>query len=131
MSIPDWPYLPHLRWLPRQSGSDSRNWLWILPKLGGSGCESSRFKSGLGSNRSIWLGPPVMNRKMQRLALAGRCPLLAASGPRDSRGPRFATQQIGEPEQPEAASGHLQEFAPAARVKRLRAGAAVEARLGH
>ena len=124
MSMPDWPYLPHLRWLPRQSGSASRNWLWILPKLGGRGCESRRFKSGLGSNRSIWLGPPVMNRKMQRLALAGKWPGRGASGPGGRGGPRVASQQIGQPEQPEPAAGGLEELAPAARSERLRAGTA-------
>src|SRR5262249_39956599 len=81
MSIPDRPYLPQRRWLPRQSGSSSRNWLWIFPKLGGRGWPSSRLSSGLGSNRSTWLGPPVMNRKMHRLALAGKWPALGARAP--------------------------------------------------
>ena len=30
-----------------------------------------RFKAGLGSNRSIWLGPPFMKRWMTLLARAG------------------------------------------------------------
>ena len=32
-----------------------------------------RFKVGLGSNRSIWLGPPFMNRWITLLARAGNC----------------------------------------------------------
>ena len=103
-----------------------------MPKLGGSGCESSRFKSGLGSNRSIWLGPPVMNRKMQRLALAGKWPGRGASGPGGRGGLRIASQQIGQAEQAEPAAGDLEKLATAARSERLRAGtAAVRERLGH
>ena len=57
-------------------------------------------------------------------------PALASQRPGGSRRPRFATQQIGQPEQPEPASGDLQEFATAARAKRLRAGTAVEGEAG-
>ena len=48
MSIPDSPYRPNAGSLPRQSGSFSRNWLKIFPKLGGRGCPSSRLRTGLG-----------------------------------------------------------------------------------
>ena len=95
MSRPDWPYLPHLRCEPMQRGSLSRNWLWILPKLGGRGWPSSVFRTGLGSNRSIWLGPPVMNRKMHRLALAVICGGFAASGLAD--GPAARTLAPDDP----------------------------------
>ena len=37
---------------------------------GGSDWPEYFCNAGLGSNRSIWLGPPVLNTKMQRLAFA-------------------------------------------------------------
>ena len=40
-----------------------------LPKLSGSFLPASLLSRGLGSNKSIWLGPPSMNRKMTDLAL--------------------------------------------------------------
>ena len=39
------------------------------PKLAGMGCPAISFNLGLGSNRSMWLGAPSMNRKITRLAL--------------------------------------------------------------
>ena len=45
-------------------------------------------------------------------------------------GASVAAEQVGEPEQTEAASGHFEEFATAARQERLGAGAAIEAGLG-
>src|SRR5436305_9735004 len=56
-------------------------------KLGGNGWPASRFTSGLGSNVSMWLGPPSMNRKITLRALAGRrhgADLLIAEGVVDS-----------------------------------------------
>ena len=41
-------------------------------KLAGSGWPARRFSSGLGSNVSIWLGPPSMKRKITLRAVAGR-----------------------------------------------------------
>src|SRR3954447_11161286 len=40
-----------------------------LPYDGGSGCPASRPISGLGSNRSIWLGPPSMNSQITDFAV--------------------------------------------------------------
>ena len=47
---------------------------------GGSGLPCHFCSSGLGSNRSIWLGPPSMNRKMTFFALGAKCGFLGASG---------------------------------------------------
>ena len=46
----------------------------------GSGLPWYFASAGLGSYRSIWLGPPSMNRKMTLLALPGKCGFLGASG---------------------------------------------------
>ena len=51
-----------------------------LPKDGGKGWPASRFSSGLGSNKSMWLGPPSMNSQMTDLALGGKCGGLGAIG---------------------------------------------------
>src|SRR4051794_39786152 len=42
-------------------------------------CSSASF--GLGSNVSMWLGPPSMNRQMQAFALAAWCAGFGESGP--------------------------------------------------
>src|SRR5205807_5474125 len=52
---------------------------WAL-KLGGRGWPLSLVSAGLGSKVSRWLGPPVMNRKITLLALAGKCGFRGASG---------------------------------------------------
>jgi hypothetical protein len=44
----------------------------IEPKLGGNRFPSSRSKAGFGSNISIWLGPPTMNKKMHRFAFGAK-----------------------------------------------------------
>jgi hypothetical protein len=108
MSTPDWPYLPHFRWLPRQSGSASRNWLWILPKLGGRAWPSSRLRSGFGSKRSTWLGPPVMNRKMHAWPWRGSGQLVASGLVGEPAG--TSRQQIGQAEHAEPTTGDLEEL---------------------
>src|SRR5260370_210066 len=55
------------------------NW-WPCTTLGGSGWPWSRFSSGFGSNVSIWLGPPCMNRKITCFARPGKCGFLGANG---------------------------------------------------
>src|SRR5262249_47169636 len=49
-------------------------------KLGGSGLPFHFTSSGLGSNRSTWLAPPNMKRKMTDFAFPSKWPGLAASG---------------------------------------------------
>ena len=51
-----------------------------LVSSGGSGLPCHFWSSGLGSKRSIWLGPPSMNMKMTFLALGAKCGLRGASG---------------------------------------------------
>src|SRR5215831_14073433 len=79
-SRPDWPCLENLRVLARSGVSPLVNWLTGLPKLSGSGLPCHLARSGFGSNRSTWLGPPTMNVKITDLALASWCGFLAASG---------------------------------------------------
>src|SRR5262245_37328524 len=79
-SMPLWPYLRKVRFVPRSRAFFWTNWYLASPNSPGRGWPSSRFRSGLGSNVSKWLGPPAMNRKMTARALAGRWGGFAASG---------------------------------------------------
>src|SRR5258708_7639577 len=80
-SAPHWPYGLNSRGLARTAAvglmKASLSWLVID---GGSGLPCHFFNSGLGSNRSTWLGAPSMNMKMTFLALAGSGGALGASG---------------------------------------------------
>ena len=79
ISTPDWPHflktrrepskVPKLRAL--STGSFSLN---------GIGWPCRLTSSGLGSNKSTWLGPPYMNKKITFRAFAGKCGGLGASG---------------------------------------------------
>src|SRR5258708_22171420 len=51
-----------------------------LPNDAGSDWAASRSSSGLGSNRSRWLGPPSTNTQITDLALGGKCGGFGASG---------------------------------------------------
>src|SRR6266567_3904918 len=44
------------------------------------GCPARRIKSGFGSNKSTWLGPPDMKRKITRRARGAKCGAFGASG---------------------------------------------------
>src|SRR5687768_11162035 len=50
------------------------------PKLGGIGLPASSARSGLGSKRSMWEGPPSMKRKMTLFALGGWIGFFGARG---------------------------------------------------
>ncbi len=67
------PLLPW-RWKVRFDASSGAPYSPIAvmtsPKLAGSGFPARRVSSGLGSKRSIALGPPSMKRKMTLLAVA-------------------------------------------------------------
>src|SRR4029450_407875 len=56
------------------------NWYLASPNCAGRGWPSSWLRSGLGSNVSMWLGPPTMNRKITDLAFGAKFGGLAASG---------------------------------------------------
>ena len=51
-----------------------------LPNDAGSGWPASRSSSGLGSNRSTWLGPPSMNTQITDMALGAKWGAFGASG---------------------------------------------------
>src|SRR5688572_13289264 len=52
----------------------------ILPKDSGMGCPARLSSAGFGSNRSIWLGPPSMKRKMTDFAVGLWCGCFAFNG---------------------------------------------------
>ena len=70
----------------------------VATEAGGS-CPAYRSSAGLGSNVSTCDGPPFMNRKMTRLARAGKCDALGASGSRGTASslPLVAAAQADPP----------------------------------
>src|SRR5262249_6671984 len=81
-SKPHWPCFLNFRVLAISGVSPLVNWLTKVPSLLGSGLPCCLVTSGLGSKRSSGLGPPTMNMKMTRFALATKCGSLAAKGER-------------------------------------------------
>src|SRR5437016_4046127 len=80
-SMPHWPDGRKTRGLPSTEAVGLMNAsLRSLVSDGGSDLPFHFCKAGLGSNRSIWLGAPSMNRKMTFLALAGNCGARGSSG---------------------------------------------------
>src|SRR5262245_9058671 len=79
-SIPLRPCFANSRVLGMMTASPCVSWLFGRPVDSGSGLPAHFASAGLGSNRSIWLGPPTMNRKMTRLAFGSKCDFLGASG---------------------------------------------------
>ena len=77
---------------------------------GGSGLPCHFWSSGLGSKRSIWLGPPSMNMKMTFLALGAKCGFRGrqrvgiASG-----GAAFVVQQLRQRDGADAAGAFAKE----------------------
>src|ERR1035438_9199382 len=72
-SVPLWPCWVKTRGLERTAAlglvkARRRS----LVSSGGRGLPCHFWSSGLGSKRSIWLGPPSMNMKMTFLALAAK-----------------------------------------------------------
>ena len=75
--------IPHLPARLNSQGEPSRFPVAVRSSLGfanGSGLPFSARRRGFGSKVSTWLGPPLMNKKMTRLARAGKCGALGASG---------------------------------------------------
>ena len=66
---PPLPYWPQVRLLASSGAPYSPMAVMTGLKLSGSGLPANCSSLGLGSNKSMWLGPPSMNRKMTRLAL--------------------------------------------------------------
>ncbi len=84
-------------------------------KLDGSGSPSSLFKSGLGSNKSMWLGPPSRKHQMTLLAVGWKCGILSRDrvfGPAMSfRRLDVALKQRHERQTAKTAAGAEQEIA--------------------
>src|SRR5205823_795018 len=78
--MPHRPCCANLRRLARRLLPPTPIGVKTLPKLAGSGWPFRLVSSGFGSNRSRWLGPPSMNRKIQLLALAAKWDGLGVSG---------------------------------------------------
>src|SRR2546422_5568377 len=78
--MPDWP--------PRRNGRKGGNKLFFAtlrrvlnaPNDSGIGWPASRIKSGFGSNKSTWLGPPDIKRKMTARACGVKCGVRGARG---------------------------------------------------
>ena len=62
MSMPLWPHLRNVRRVAKSGLWATFRRVATGPKLAGKGCPARRWRSGLGSNVSRWLGPPCMNR---------------------------------------------------------------------
>src|SRR5687768_7374606 len=84
----------------------------ISPKLLGSGWPAYLIRSGFGSNRSTWLGPPCMNSQITRLARGAKCGSAGARG-------FFAAALAFSPESNEA-SASIPAPPPAVRKKSRR-----------
>src|ERR1041385_4422724 len=73
-SVPLWPCGAKVRGLARTAASGlvkARRRSLVIEAGRGLPCHC--WSAGLGSKRSIWLGPPSMKRKITFLALAGKC----------------------------------------------------------
>ena len=66
---PDWPYCFHVRLLGISGALYSPMGVMTGAKLEGSGFPARSTNFGFGSKRSMWLGPPSINKKMTLLAL--------------------------------------------------------------
>src|SRR5437660_1191681 len=86
-SMPDWPYLRNARRQPSTVWrSNFENCSCTEPKLAGTCWPSRRCSAGFGSKVSRCEGPPCMNRKITRLAVAGKWVLLSATAAAASAG---------------------------------------------
>src|SRR5262249_47491335 len=83
---PPLPCCCHFRLHANSGEPNSPIAVMILPTDGGSGLPAISLTLGLGSNVSMWLGPPSMNRKMHAFALAGTCGPRGPSGRAAGRG---------------------------------------------
>ena len=60
--MPLWPHLRNVRLVASSGFAATCRRVATGPKLAGSGWPARRWRSGLGSKVSRWLGPPCMNR---------------------------------------------------------------------
>ena len=77
---------------------------------GGRGLPCHFFSAGFGSNRSIWLGPPSMKRKMTFLAFGAKCGFSRRK--RIRRLGARPCQQVRQRDHAESAAGILQKGTP-------------------
>ena len=87
--MPLWPYFVNVRGLASTAAfglvNASRRF-FVMDS--GKGLPLHFCNSGLGSNKSIWLGPPSMKRKMTFFAFGAKCGLFGASGLFSTTAPR-------------------------------------------
>src|SRR4051812_22381150 len=69
ISIPHWPRFSNLNGLAKTLDEASAALSYLISP--GNGWLSYFAITGLGSNKSMWLGPPIMNSEIIALALAG------------------------------------------------------------
>ena len=80
ISRPDWPRGRNGLIGPSSGLPATLRRVITSPKLPGNGWPAYLARSGLGSNKSMWLGPPCMNSQMTRLARGAKCGCRGASG---------------------------------------------------
>src|SRR5262249_25597780 len=78
--IPLWPYCLKLRLEPSSVLLAVPIAVIGLPKDAGMGWPFISVSLGLGSNRSMWLGPPSMNSQITDLAFGSWCGFFGARG---------------------------------------------------
>src|ERR1041384_6524011 len=76
--MPLCPYCFQERLQGREGGPNSPIERTSLAKLSGIGFPAHSLSFGLGSNRSKWLGPPSMKRKITLFARGGKCGALGS-----------------------------------------------------
>ena len=105
-SMPHWPCGRNSRWLASTAAVGLMNASCrFFVSDSGSGLPFHFCSSGLGSNRSSWLGPPSIKRNMTFFALGANCGSFGASGlaegsvlaPRPSRSSRLASAIVPMP----------------------------------
>ena len=89
-SVPHWPCFWNFTPVPFSTAVSLRMNANLTSSRSdsGMGCPSSSLSFGLGSKRSIWLGAPAMNKKMQALARGAKWGGLGALG--------FTSSRLGE-----------------------------------
>src|SRR5690242_10193814 len=78
--MPLWPYCFHLRGEGISVLDAVPMAVITLPNDSGIGCPARRSSSGLGSKRSMWLGPPSMKSQITDFAVGMWSGFLGASG---------------------------------------------------
>ncbi len=111
---------------PGRAGSFSRNWLWILPKLGGQGLAVEAVQERLGVEEIHLARPAGHEQENAALGLGGKMAGLGRQGISRRTGPGFTPHEVGQAEQAKSAAGGLEKLASTARQEGLGARATAD-----